>query len=404
MVLKKPNLLVLGASGGVANAFLHYMLQHRALFGKLVLLDKRKNVLKDQFLDHKNLNYMFLHKNVKLPEDEKKYLHVLKKYRVNIVLDLTDAPSLQLFEATNKADVSYVNTAMNDDVKNVFELITAVNIRKKQNAPHILCTGMNPGAVNMFVRYGIEKFGIPQAITHFEYDTSRVAKKWTPMMTWSVKEFCVETIRDPGGVMLGHGKVQFLFPNALKNPRDMKPILSPLMKLKKYPKGFPVLHEENVTIAQKYDVPSRFIYAVNMQTMENLIRVYNKKKDVQLKDLILGDNMNKILDGSDNIGVVLEYKGKDVYYFNSVGNLAVVGTNATYTQVAIGIWAALLTLLSGKLPPRVHFVEDLYDTHFPYYLFDNMRVQEFIVKKKKVMQYNPWIRLKRHERFKHLYL
>jgi len=35
---KKINLLVLGASGGVSNAFLHYPSHHRNFFDKIVLL------------------------------------------------------------------------------------------------------------------------------------------------------------------------------------------------------------------------------------------------------------------------------------------------------------------------------------------------------------------------------
>ncbi|HLC22690.1 MAG TPA: saccharopine dehydrogenase NADP-binding domain-containing protein [Candidatus Nanoarchaeia archaeon] len=404
--LKKPNLLVLGAAGGVSNAFLHQVLHHRTLFGKLVLLDPKKTVIHDPYLDHKTLNYIFLQKRVAVSKKEKEYMNILKKYNIDIVLDLTDAPSIPLLEATDRQGVSYVNTAMNDNVQTVSNLIFDVYKRRKQlnGAPHILCTGMNPGAVNMFVRYGIEKFGVPEAITHFEYDMSHIAEKWMPMMTWSIKEFLVETSKDPGGVMQGRGKVKFLYPNALENRRDMKPIISPIMKLSKYPHGFIVLHEENVTVAQKYNIPSRFIYAVNMQTMANLIHIYEKKNKVHMRDLILGDNTNRVLDGADNIGVLLEYKTKKVYYFNAISNLAVVGTNATYTQVAIGIWAALLTLIFDQLKSQVYFVEDLYETHYPYYLFDNLRVQEFVFKGKKLKRYNPWLKMKRHEKFRHVYI
>jgi hypothetical protein len=289
---------------------------------------------------------------------------------------------------------------MNDDKKNIVELIYDVYPRRNKinKARHILCAGMNPGVVNMWVRYGIEKFGVPKEIIHFEYDTAKIAKKWKPMMTWSIKEFLVENVRDPSGVALGRGEVKQLFPNALKYRVNMKSILQPILKLDKYPRGFVVLHEENLTIAQKYNVPSKFIYAINLQTMENLIKIYQKRKKVTAKDLIKGDNTNVILDGSDNIGVILRYKDKDVYYFNTIPNNTVMGTSATYLQTVIGVFAALFVLLYDNLSKGVYFPEDLFNTHFKSYVFENMRVQEFVFKKQKtglkILSYNPEIRVK----------
>ena len=159
----RPNLLVLGASGGVANAFLHHLSDYRRFFNKVILLDKNNKILKDSFIDHKILNYKFIHKKILLPEKENEYLRILSEYKINIVLDITDMNSLEIIDATNKAGVSYVNTAMNDDKENVNELIRGIYLRKNSvnNSPHIVCTGMNPGNVNMWVRYGIEKFGLP---------------------------------------------------------------------------------------------------------------------------------------------------------------------------------------------------------------------------------------------------
>ena len=406
---RKVNLMILGASGGVANALLHHMMMFRNFFKTLYLVDKTNSVITDQYIDHQNLKYTFIQTEIKLPEKEDEYIALLKKYKINVVLDITDANTIDLITATNKAGVSYVNTAMNDDIKTVSELIFEVHSRKEtmKNAAHILCTGMNPGNVNMWVRHGIEKFGIPKEVVHFELDTSKVAKQWQPMMTWSIHEFLVESIRDPSGYALGKEKIEKLLPNALENRRNMKSILSPIMKLKKYPEGMIVLHEENVSISYKYDIPSKFLYSVNPQTMENLIKIYEKKGDVTKKDLELGDNTKEVLDGADNIGVMLDYNDKMVYYFNTISNVATIGTNATYTQVIIGIFSALFSLLFDKIDHGIHFVEDLYDYHYKYFMFDNMRVQEFIFKKEgdklKLEKYTPMIQLSRNKHFNHYY-
>lgn len=52
-MLTKPNLLIAGASGGVANALLHHLVIYRDLFGKIILLDRNKHVLDDIYIDHK---------------------------------------------------------------------------------------------------------------------------------------------------------------------------------------------------------------------------------------------------------------------------------------------------------------------------------------------------------------
>lgn len=92
----------------------------------------------------------------------------------------------------------------------------------------------------------------------------------------------------------------------------------------------------------------------------------------------VGDNTTVPLEGSDTIGVCLEYPGRRVYYLNSLANRAVVGTNATCTQVAVGVYAALITLLHEDLAPRVYFATDLYDTVYPHVLFSNLRVEHSV--------------------------
>ena len=259
---ERPNLLISGASGGVANALLHHLSAVRDLFGKLVLLDRNRKVLYDVYLDHERLQYEFLEVELKFPDHMEKYHKILRDHDVDIVLDITDMDSLPFLEATNEASVSYVNTGMNDDKLTIEETVIRAFERKESynRAAHILCSGMNPGNVNMWVRYGIEKFGLPSEIIHFEYDTSKFVREWHPMMTWSVHEFLVECVRDTTGVLLGRGrdKVKELKPNGLEHRKNMKSILGPIMKFGSYPDGMITMHEECVSIAQKYDIPSQF--------------------------------------------------------------------------------------------------------------------------------------------------
>jgi homospermidine synthase len=350
--------LLLGASGGVSNAFLHYLAHHRDYFNKLVLLDRLEGVLHDPYIDHKRLDYTFIKYEISLPKNHTSYIHILKKYHIDIVIDLTDYDTIPIIQATNEAGSSYINTAMCDKTKLVSEMIFDMYARKDSinNATHILCTGMNPGVVNMWVRHGIQKFGKPNEIIHFEYDTSSVVQNWKFMMTWSLREYIIESIEDPSGKMLGKNNLQQLHPCALSHRVDMKPFLEPILKLDRYPRGFQVLHEENCSIAQKYDIPSQFVYAVNLKTMDTLVELYKEKHKFTVHDLILGDNTSIFLDGADSIGVILEYDDKKVYYFNTEPNISVIGTNGTYTQVVVGIFSALFTLLKDKLDKKIYFL------------------------------------------------
>jgi saccharopine dehydrogenase-like NADP-dependent oxidoreductase len=396
---KKPNLLILGASGGVGNALLIYLGNHRDFFGRIVLMDRSRKLLSNKFINHKKLDYVFINKKISLPKEILEYKSLLKDNSINIVLDITDDNNLPVFYATNEAGVSYINTSLNGSKKIQDQVFQIWNERDKlNNATHILCAGMNPGIVNMWARYGIEKFGIPKQITIFEYDTSKTAKK-TPLVTWSIKHFLEEVCEVPSIIMNGRNNCSELFPNALENSVNMKKILEPVLKLDNYPIGFIVPHEEVVSLAQKYDVPVKFVYSINRKTMQTLIKIYEEKGKVDHSELMLGDNTDIILEGSDKVGIMLDYDDKKVYYLNSLTNFAVKGTNATYTQVVIGIIAAFFTLILDKPEKGVYFVEDLHNSYYEQYVFDKMQVQEFVFTKEKdrliLDDYNPEVRVRR---------
>lgn len=379
----KNNLLILGASGGVGTALLIYLSSHRESFGQIILLDKSKRILSNKFINHNKLAYLFLNEEIVLPRDETKYHNLLREHAVNIVLDVTDDETLPIFFATDRAGVSYVNSSINGQRKTHEHVLEVWGKREQfKNAAHILGAGMNPGIVNMWARHGIEKFGIPEEIIVFEYDTSQTAANDHPMVTWSVKKFLEEISEEPSVIMIGRDNPREFLPNAIENRICMKKILSPILSLKEYPEGFIVPHEEIVSLAQKYDVPARFVYAINIGTMQALIEAYKKGKRLYCTELLLGDNTGHPLEGADNIGVLLKYPGKKVYYFNTISNISIKGTNATYTQVVTGIIAALLTLVHDKLNKGTHFVEDLNDSYFESYVFDKMQVQEFVFEKK----------------------
>jgi Saccharopine dehydrogenase NADP binding domain len=375
----KRNLLVIGASGNVARAFLRRLAGLRCHFGRLVLLDKNSHVLTDTHLDHRRLNYRFVRHRLSLPEDARLFARLLKKQRIHIVLDVSTHPTLPMLDAVQAARVAYVNTSLNDPRLEVGELVQRVypNRHRRTSSPRILCAGMNPGVVNLWVCHGLDRFGTPEEIVHFESDTSMTMDRWRPIITWSKREFLTEAAWNRTGHYAGDA-IAFQKGNALQHRQPLRPWLLPIQRENHHPHGFLVLHEENLTLGRSLGVPSRFIYALHPRTMRYLVDRDRRHGRLREGDLEMGDNLTHRLDGADTIGVCLQYPKRRVYYLNSFTNAALIGTNATCHQVAIGIYCALFTLLYDRLAPRTYFSGDLYDTLYRRLVFANMRVEMFV--------------------------
>lgn len=381
---RPPNLLILGASGNVARALLRRLGGRREDFGRLVLLDKNDHVREDRSLEHHRLDYQFVRRRLQFPADGGYYQRLLRAHRIGIVLDLTDMDTLPVLAATDGAGVSYIATSLNDAKRSEAEMVGMLFPTREapRGAPHVLCSGMNPGAVNIWVLHAVRRYGVPNEIIHFEYDTSMAADGWRPLITWSRRQFLTETAWERTGLVVD-GQPVILRGNALEHRQDMRSVLKPVCPQSFYPRGLLVLHEENLTLGQRLGVSSKFIYAIHPKTMAYMARRWRNQRQLHIADLEVGDNTSIPLDGEDTVGVCLEYPRRRVYYLHSLANSALLGTNATCTQVAMGVYAALFTLLRQRLAPRLYFVGDLYDTLYPRILFWNMRVEHFVFSKRK---------------------
>jgi hypothetical protein len=384
MLGHRPNLLVIGASGSVARAFLRRLGGQRCHFNKLVLLDKNRRVLSDAHLDHRRLAYTFVRRHLSLPDDDQWFTRFLRRHRIRIVVDVSTHATLPILAAADAAGVSYLNTSLNDERLQVGELVEKLHPHRHQprNAPHILCAGMNPGIVNLLVRHGVEHFGRPRQVVHFEYDSSTPVDGWRPIVTWSKHEFLMETTWNRTGYFDGR-IIRLSRSNAIEHRVPLRPWLAPILKADHYPRGFLVLHEENLTLGRVLRVPSRFIYALHPRTMDHLVELHRRNRTLHEHDLELGDNVTRRLDGTDLIGVCLQYPRRRVYYINRLPNGAVLGTNATCAQVAVGIFSGLFTLLYEKLEPRLYFVGDLHDTLYRRFAFANMRIEQLVCARRK---------------------
>ena len=380
---RRPNLLVLGASGNVARAFLLRLAGQRRRFGRIVLLDKSDRVLHEPFLDMHTLDALFIRRALRLPEEARSYSALLRKHSIDLVADLSDIDTVRILPATDAAGASYLNTSLADAGVTVVPLVDAVlgPPQRYTKAPHLLCSGMNPGVVNIWACHGVARHGVPKHIVHYEEDTSAPADGWRPSLTWSPSSFLAESVREPSGWADG-ALVRELHPNAVEHRESLKDILEPLGRRDSYPRAFTVLHEENVLLGRRFGSSSRFLYAIHPRTMDHIAKLWRSGRKIRESDLPVVDNIRVPLSGSDTIGVMLDYSGKRVYYQNSVDNASVHGTSATCLQVAVGVWAGLLALLGGHVKKGVHFPGDLLHTAYSALVFDNLRVSEKIFQRR----------------------
>jgi hypothetical protein len=352
--------------------------------GWLVLVDKQDDLLDDRLLPHQELDYEFQKTAIDVDKRREDYLRLLKAHGIDTVIDLSVNETRAMLAVTDGAGVSYINTGVaNRPGENFSEVVLDLVKRKGSswNSPHILCSGMNPGIVNMWVRRGIEKSGAPKSIVHFEYDTGQPVDGGAPIIAWSRETLVDEIVNDPAGVVEGRDKIRFVQPNPLKNRVSMEEVLRPIMNLPVYPRGFLLLHEENITLGQEYDVPSRFLFSLKTETMDYLEEVYEKNKKVPADTLALGDNRKIPLKGEATVGVCLEYAHLRQYFFNTTAQGAIPGVSGSCRQVAAGLHAALWTVLEDPLAKRVYFVEDLLGTTCERLMMDNLPMQELVVAK-----------------------
>ncbi len=378
----KPQLLILGASGHVAQAVLLRLAARRNDFGQLILVDPNDRVTRNPHLDHGRLHYEFIQRAFQLPDDTPAYHELLRQKRINIVVDLTDLDTLPVLAATDEVGVTYVNTALNEVKRGIAEVLAdrQFNRNTPRNAPHILSSGMNPGVVNLWVWHGFQNYGTPNEIIHFEYDTSVPVGGWQPIITWSRQEFLTEAVWDKTGQVI-NGALHMHPGNSLEHRESLESVMQPVMDLPEYPRGLLVLHEENVKLGAKLGASSKYVYAIHPKTMAYLEEKKRNHGQVKIEDLLIGNNTSMPLAGEDTIGVCLNYPDQRVYYLHRLANRDVTGTNATCAQVAVGMDAALFALTFEPLPPRVHFASDLYDTVYSDVAFAALRVEHSIFAK-----------------------
>jgi homospermidine synthase len=398
MIEKNPVITLLGSSGGVAKAVL-------SIFNKVVqdsndpLHDIIKNAsfhlidVKQKDISYfKNIIPLFI-KKVTFHEMNVNNTNLFKKHLVEsktvLVVDVSRADSVEMLRCCNEYGVKYVNTALESALVDEDESVNAgfplkerlrifeENKREFKNTTAIIGSGMNPGivqwmAIDLMNQFPTEK---PLACYIVEHDNSfyenpSLAQKETIYTTWSPDCFLEEAVTS-FPMFVKQNIPIFLYDDVYSV--EFKVTLG-----EKIFYGCLMPHEEVFIIGNLFNLESGFVYRVNEHTT-NLIR-----ENLDNADKILGFD-KKLLDpstapliGEDLVGVLLVYEDKERFIYNVMNNkdaYTEYGTNATYLQVACGVYAGVASLFLDSVKQGAYFVDELlintnskYGTYLSYHM------------------------------------
>jgi len=284
--------------------------------------------------------------------------------KFDAVIDL--APTFDKRQSITLCDrlgVSHINSTMVDYKDDIH--IAAYNFLDARptatRCPHIVASGMNPGAVNAMAEEIIAEHEVPDAIVVWEYDNS------TPhdgifrnsATTWCKGESHDEITCDWNFEVIEEGTIE-LHEDALD--WDMESFSTagiPLDTLPIPPEGeaFLIGHEECVYMGWRHDTSAKFIYGLHPENMEWIRRnSYDGKPD------LLVCQPGKMILGRDIVGVSCHYEEDGIWQgqYCMLENTPATpsDTNATCILVAAGIAASAIVIAQGKLSPGVYLTHE----------------------------------------------
>lgn len=397
-----PILSILGSSGGVAKSVLSIL--NRACIDKndpihsfirsckLHLIDLKQNTMEYYEKHFPNLKDKLSLYEFNLNNTER-FTNHLKETKTSIVLDISFADTVDMLRCCDSLGVIYINSALesvsvdeNEDFQG-FPLQERYEIFEShrdefKNTCAIICSGMNPGIVQWMAIELMKKYpnSLPKGCYIVEEDTSffeneTLADKNTIYTTWSPICFLDEAIYSYPTFMKKHQSL-FLY----KEIYELEFKVS-LGEKKFY--GCLMPHEEAITLGKMYDMETGFIYKVNDHTT-NLIKENLKDIDeLWSKPMEVLNPENSPLKGEDLVGILLVYEDKELYMYNVLSNKETYEkykTNATYLQVAAGIYGALSTILLDNIPQGVYYIDELLvNTKSNYGNYLSYHLEKFVV-------------------------
>jgi homospermidine synthase len=396
------SITILGSAGGVAKSLLSILNQsavdkndsiHSILIDtKLHLIDNKQKemVYYSQLFPNLKDNINLL--QFDLNDVSQMYTH-LKATNTKLVIDVSWADTIEMLNCCNKLGVYYINSALENTMVDEDESLYGFPLAERYqrfedrkgvftNTKAIIGSGMNPGvvqwmAIKLMKDHPDEK---PLACYIIEHDNSFFTNKdiiepETIYTSWSVECFLDEAILSYP-MFVRHHLEHYLYEDVYALEYKVK-----LGKKEFY--GCLMPHEEVITLGKLYDMEIGFIYRVNEYTTE---LIQDNLSDVdklwdwnqRVIDPSVGD-----VEGEDLVGVLLVYNDHEKYIYNSMKSseiFPIYKSNATYFQVACGIYAGLASLLLDTIPLGIYYVDELLlntKSRYEKYLTYNMR--DFVI-------------------------
>jgi homospermidine synthase len=375
---------LLGSCGGLAKAVLALLnkaiathddpLQAILKKTKLHLID-----MKQQKPQYYSSLYPNLFSQIHLHQLDLKDLQAFKKHLVDtdtkLVIDVSWADTLEMLSCCDELGIPYVNTALEntsvdeDPTLYGFPLTERYELFEDKrtqftNTRAIVGSGMNPGVVQ-WMAYKLQQENpdqTPLACYIVEHDTSfyvdpLIIEPQTIYTSWSVECFLDEAILSyPMFVRerLPHYLREEVYSADYKVQLGEKQFYGCLMP-----------HEEILTLGKLKDWEVGFIYCVNDYTT-SLIRSHLDNVDVLWEwGQHIVEPSNGEVCGEDLVGVLFVYEKEEKYLYNVMSSreiYPIYRTNATYFQVACGVYGAMASILLDPVPVGVHYVDELLQT------------------------------------------
>jgi hypothetical protein len=283
----------------------------------------------------------------------------------DLVIDLT--PTLdkrQSLLICDEVGVSLVNSTMVDYKDDIhiaaFNFLCERPIAKHR--PHIVASGMNPGAVNAMAEEIIRKYEQPDAICYWEYDGTLPHDGVIPgpFTTWSQGESGDEICEDWTFEVIEEGTV-LMHEDALSwHAQDFKNCGVPAGALNIPDDADPFLigHEECIYMGWRHDTAVKFVYGFHPRNMRLM-----RASGYGWKPHVLVNEQQRPLVGRDIVGVACRYDDDDswVGQYCELANSPYIpaDTNATCILVAAGVIASGLHLTRTHVEPGVHLTHEL---------------------------------------------
>ncbi|WP_163102575.1 S-adenosylmethionine decarboxylase related protein [Peribacillus alkalitolerans] len=403
MTVQRVSVSILGSAGGVARAILSLL--NKSITDPNDPIHSLMNQSKLHFIDYqqKDINYYKqicpdLVNRIDLYQFNLEDLEMVRKHidetKTSLIIDLSWADTIDILKICNDLGVSYVNSALeNVEVdKDVylegftlterFERFSAVK-NSFTNMKGIVCSGMNPGVVqwmahSLMIAHPNEKplaCYIVEKDTTFFKDKSHIRKN-TIYSSWSPECYLDEAILNYPMFVKQH------VPFYLYDYPYAKEYKVKLGDIEFY--GCLMPHEEVLSLGTMYDMETGFIYQVNDYTTKIIRDNLENADDLWEWEFEVFDPSVAEIVGEDLVGILLVYNDKERFMYNVMDNQFAFqkhGINATYLQVACGVYAAVCTLLLDPVPAGVHYVEELLktDNSIGYGKYVSQYMTDFII-------------------------